>query len=183
MEELIAEAEAALLWAATRFDATRGTRFSGYAVPFVLGALREVCRRSMPLSVPRAEGRQLFAAQRGRETLRQKLQREPTMDELSTLTGIAPARLCLLLTAGERLSGASGAHDAQSAPTDSFEDRFLLRDALLTLPKPYGQVLWLRFYAGYTQREAAQHLSVTQPQISKWEKTARAMLKARLTTP
>ena len=38
-EELIGEAEAALLWAAARFDAHRGVRFSTYAIPFVLGAL------------------------------------------------------------------------------------------------------------------------------------------------
>ena len=56
-EELIGEAEAALLWAAARFDARRGVRFSTYAIPFVLGALRELCRRAGPMHVPRAEAR------------------------------------------------------------------------------------------------------------------------------
>ena len=48
-EELIGEAEAALLWAAARFDKSRGVRFSTYAIPFVLGALRELCRRAAPM--------------------------------------------------------------------------------------------------------------------------------------
>ena len=44
MEELIAEAEAALLYAASRFDEERGVRFSTYAIPVVLGALKDLCR-------------------------------------------------------------------------------------------------------------------------------------------
>lgn len=52
MEELIGEAEAALLWAAARFDEKRGARFSTYAIPFALGALRELCRRNAPMNIP-----------------------------------------------------------------------------------------------------------------------------------
>ena len=53
MEELIGEAEAALLWAAVRFDEKRGVRFSTYAIPFALGALRELCRRNALMHIPR----------------------------------------------------------------------------------------------------------------------------------
>ena len=67
MEELIGEAEAALLWAASRFDENRGVRFSTYAVPVVLGALRDLCRRAQPMHVPRSDLRLLSAAQRARE--------------------------------------------------------------------------------------------------------------------
>ena len=64
MEELIGEAEAALLWAASRFDEKRGARFSTYAIPFALGALRELCRRNAPMNIPREELRLLTAAER-----------------------------------------------------------------------------------------------------------------------
>ena len=75
MEELIGEAEAALLWAASRFDESRGVRFSTYAVPVVLGALQELCRRAGPMHVPRAEGRILAQAHKARQALRERLQR------------------------------------------------------------------------------------------------------------
>ena len=72
MEELIGEAEAALLWAASRFDEKRGARFSTYAIPFALGALRELCRRNAPMNVPREELRLLAAAERRREEWQQE---------------------------------------------------------------------------------------------------------------
>ena len=71
-EELIGEAEAALLWAASRFDPDRGIRFSTYAIPFVLGALRELCRRAAPMHVPRADLRVMLAAETAREELRRR---------------------------------------------------------------------------------------------------------------
>ena len=77
MEELIGEAEAALLWAASRFDEKRGVRFSTYAIPFALGALRELCRRNAPMNIPREELRLLTAAERRREEWQQENGREP----------------------------------------------------------------------------------------------------------
>ena len=70
MEELIGEAEAALLFAMSRFDENRGVRFSTYAIPVVLGALRELCRRAAPMHVPRSEQRILTQADRARAALR-----------------------------------------------------------------------------------------------------------------
>ncbi len=46
MEELLQEARTAICVAQTRFCPERGLCFSTYAVPVVLGALRECCRRA-----------------------------------------------------------------------------------------------------------------------------------------
>ena len=182
-EELIGEAEAALLWAASRFDEGRGTRFSTYAIPFVLGALRELCRSASPMRVPRAEQRVLAAARDARDALRAEYSREPTIAELSARVGVEPERLCLMLSAQERMAApsvdVSEAVDLASA-RDLFEDWVLLRDAISRLPKPYAQVLWLRFAVGLSQAEAAARLSTTQSCLSRWEQKARALLRERL---
>lgn len=181
-EELIGEAEAALLWAAARFDARRGVRFSTYAIPFVLGALRELCRRAGPMHVPRAEARILTAVESARGRLNAREGREPTVGELAQEVGVEPALLGEMLAARDRMRRADGTLDAQTAfaPQESFEDWVLLKDALTRLPTPYAQVLWLRFAQGWSQADLAARFGVGQPQISRWERRGKELLKQGL---
>ena len=112
-EELIGEAEAALLWAAARFDARRGVRFSTYAIPFVLGALRELCRRAGPMHVPRAEARILTAVESARGKLNAREGREPTVRELAQAVGVEPGLLGEMLAARDRMRRTDGALDVR----------------------------------------------------------------------
>lgn len=181
-EELIAEAEAALLWAASRFDEHRGTRFSTYAIPFVLGALRELCRRAAPMHVPRADLRVLCAAEGARDALRRREGREPTMTELGAAVGVEAQRLGAMLAARERMLSVDSKHDASGAEmaTGCFEDWVLLKDSVMTLEKPFAQVLWLRFGVGFSQAEVASRFGVSQPQLSRWEQRGKELLRERL---
>lgn len=181
-EELIGEAEAALLWAAARFDARRGVRFSTYAIPFVLGALRELCRRAGPMHVPRAEARILTAVESARGKLNAREGREPTVRELAQAVGVEPGLLSEMLAARDRMRRADGALDVQtaSAPGEGFEDWVLLKDTLTRLPSPYAQVLWLRFGQGWSQARLAERFGVGQPQISRWERKGKELLRQAL---
>lgn len=181
-EELIGEAEAALLWAAARFDARRGVRFSTYAIPFVLGALRELCRRAGPMHVPRAEARILTAVESARGKLNAREGREPTVRELAQAVGVEPGLLGEMLAARDRMRRTDGALDVQtaSAPSEGFEDWVLLKDALTRLPSPYAQVLWLRFGQGWSQARLAERFGVGQPQISRWERKGKELLRQAL---
>ena len=181
-EELIGEAEAALLWAAARFDARRGVRFSTYAIPFVLGALRELGRRAGPMHVPRAEARILTAVESARGKLNAREGREPTVRELAQAVGVEPGLLGEMLAARDRMRRADGALDVQtaSAPGEGFEDWVLLKDTLTRLPSPYAQVLWLRFGQGWSQARLAERFGVGQPQISRWERKGKELLRQAL---
>ena len=181
-EELIGEAEAALLWAAARFDPRRGVRFSTYAIPFVLGALRELCRRAGPMHVPRAEARILTAVETARGELNAREGREPTVGELAQAVGVEPGLLGEMLAARDRMRRADGALDLQTAclSDEGFEDWVLLKDTLARLPSPYAQVLWLRFGQGWSQARLAERFGVGQPQISRWERRGKELLRQEL---
>lgn len=183
-EELIGEAEAALLWAASRFDESRGTRFSTYAIPFVLGALRELCRKAAPMHIPRNDIRVLSAAEHAREALRRQSGREPTIGELGDVIGVEPERLSMMLAARERMQNAQGDVDPRelnaASDQEGFEDMVLLKDMIGSLGRPYAQVLWLRFGVGFSQMEVAQRLGISQSQLSRWEKCGRDMLREKL---
>lgn len=181
-EELIGEAEAALLWAAARFDARRGVRFSTYAIPFVLGALRELCRRAGPMHVPRAEARILTAVESARGKLNAREGREPHRAGTGTGRGRGAGLLGEMLAARDRMRRTDGALDVQtaSAPGEGFEDWVLLKDTLTRLPSPYAQVLWLRFGQGWSQARLAERFGVGQPQISRWERKGKELLRQAL---
>lgn len=183
LEELIGEAEAALLWAAARFDPSRGARFASYAVPFALGALRELCRRNAPMHVPRGELRILCAAESERDDLRARLGREPTVAELSERLNVSADRLSQMLCARERMRSVAldGQEEALALCGDKgFEERVLLKDALRRLGRPYAQVLWLRYFAGLSQADIAARFHVAQPQVSRWESAGKALLRESL---
>ena len=178
MEELIAEAEAALLWAASRFDETRGVRFSTYAIPVVLGALRELCRSACPMHVPRSEQRLLAQAEKSRQQLITSLRREPSLRELSYAIGADAQQLGEMLAAQERMRHMDGDPDWNLASgTERFEDWILSLEVIRALPRPYAQVLWLRLVIGASQAEIACRMGVGQPQISRWEKEGRKRLQ------
>lgn len=184
MEELIGEAEAALLWAASRFDESRGVRFSTYAIPVALGALRDFCRRAGPMHVPRQEQRVLAAADQAQKDLRQTLGREPAVSEVAQVIGASAAELGQMLAARERMVRAERDPNWELCAADGgFEDWVLCREVIRSLPKPYAQVLWLRCVAGVSQCEAARRLGVGQPQISRWERRGKECLRAALEEP
>jgi len=181
MEELIGEAEAALLWAASRFDESRGVRFSTYAVPVVLGALRELCRRAQPMHVPRSDLRILNATLKARDAFCAAEGREPTIHELAQAVQMEPSRLGEMLAAHERMRSAQSEPDWSTARAeDGFEDWLLLKEAIRSLPRPYPQVLWLRCVMGMPQSEVARRMGVGQPQVSRWEKRGKELLSERL---
>ena len=181
MEELIGEAEAALLWAASRFDESRGVRFSTYAIPVVLGALRELCRAGGAMHVPRSEQRVLHRAAQTRKSLCESLRREPTVCEIAHAMDLSAQRLGQMLAAEERMRTAQGDADLNLAPGGGeFEDWVLTRQLIRSQPAPYAQVLWLRLIVGFSQAETARRLGVGQPQVSRWEKAGRQRLRESL---
>jgi len=180
MEELIAESEAALLWAASRFDESRGVRFSTYAIPVVLGALKQLCRQASPMHVPRGERRMIQQAQAIRARIMEREGREPDVRRVAQELGTDEERLAQMLAANDRMRLSSGALDVTAAQEDGFEDRVLLRGALRSLPAPYAQVVWLGVGLGVGQTEIARKLGVSQPQVSRWEKKGIEMLRQAL---
>lgn len=180
MEELVSEAEAALLWAASRFDPARGARFSTYAVPVVLGALRDLCRRAGPMHVPRAEMRVLTLAAQARERLLQQNGQEPTLADLAREVNVEETLLGEMLCAQERMRSAGGDAQGLAPCTPGFEDWVLLKDAIQRLPAPYAQILWLRHGLGLSQTDLARRFGVSQSRVSRWEERGRELLGAAL---
>ena len=189
-EELIGEAEAALLWAAARFDAHRGVRFSTYAVPMIAGEIKRFLRDDGVVKVSRTVKERSTAIRLAKERLSVQLGREPTLSELSTATGLEPEEIAAAETATLTVasihseSGEEGftleAVLGEGGMEDEVVERLALRSAIDALPERERQVILLRFYKNLTQDRAAKVLGVSQVQVSRIERRAVEHLRQAL---
>ncbi|HCC00022.1 MAG TPA: flagellar biosynthesis protein FliA [Ruminococcaceae bacterium] len=178
-----------LVKAVTGFDLGRGVRFSTYAVPVIMGEMRRLFRDDGPIKISRSLKELSLKATRAREILNKRLCREPTLNELASEMQIDPTEAAQALEAAAApLSLTKTRDDAGNEqadiPVDSDEDqlidRLALKDAILTLPKEFRELIILRYFQGKTQTETARVLGMTQVQVSRKEKKILSILRNHL---
>jgi RNA polymerase sigma-B factor len=180
LEDLEQVAAIGLLNAIDRYDPDRGTAFTSFAVPTILGELRRHFRdRTWALRVPRAQQELLLAIERARDELAASLGHQPTIADLALRLGVseelvlhalelAAARWALPLAA----PGPDG-EDEDDMPGDldagyrRVEHRAVLTRLLATLSAREAQIVLLRFTADLTQDAIASRLGVSQMYVSR----------------
>jgi RNA polymerase sigma-B factor len=183
-----------LLHAIDRFDPTRGTAFSTYAVPTILGELRRHLRdRTWALRVPRQLQELSRRLERVRDERTVVLGRPPTVAELAAELDVGEE---LILQALELATaqytvpfdvvpapGAADDADAEEsvgAVDDGFaraEDRAVLGPLLETLPAGDAQIVALRFCGDLTQDAIARRVGVSQMHVSRVLRRSLAKLR------
>ena len=164
------------------FDESFGTQFSTYAVPKISGEIRRFLRDDGTVKVSRGIKEQAAQIRAARQTLEQRLGREPTVGEISAETGMTPEDIAFAETAagpteslhretneeGFTLELVLGDYQAE----ERMLEQVALRAAVEKLPERERQVVSLRYYHGLTQQSCAKVLHVSQVQISRLERRA-----------
>jgi len=103
LSDLIQEGNIGLMQAVQKFDHRRGTKFSTYATPWIWQAInRAVNDQSRIVRLPGHLVDDLTKLSRARNSLAQKLGRQPTDKELASETGLLPKKIELLLKLSSR---------------------------------------------------------------------------------
>ena len=164
------------------FDLNFGTQFSTYAVPKIAGEIRRFLRDDGTIKVSRSLKEESAAVKAARSVLIARLNREPTLLELSQHTGISPEQIALAETATAKTesihqeTGEDGftlenvLTDTQSE--EQLVEQIALRQAIAGLPEREAMVVKLRYYHGLTQDAVARVLHISQVQVSRIEKKA-----------
>jgi RNA polymerase sigma-B factor len=180
IEDLEQVACIGLLNAIDRFDPDRGTTFSSFAVPTILGELRRHFRdHTWALRVPRQLQELSVRIEHDRDRLTTLLCRPPTIAELSSHLGTGEE---LILQAIE-LSVARRTVPLAPRPEDDedldehlsridngyarAEDRATLAPLLATLRPRDAEIVRLRFREDLTQDAIAERVGVSQMQVSR----------------
>jgi len=164
------------------FDPNYGTQFSTYAVPKISGEIRRFLRDDGSVKVSRGLKEQARIVKTAHDLLEQRLNREPTVSEISEETGlsaeeIACAEAAVSATDSLQRENGEGGITLESVLGDYQQEEKMveslaLRAAVEALPEKERMVILLRFYRSMTQDECAKIMKVSQVQISRIERRA-----------
>jgi RNA polymerase sigma-B factor len=190
IDDLRQVAALGLLNAIDRYDPARGTSFSSYAVPTILGELRRHFRdRTWAMRVPRDQQELVLRLERLHDDLAAELGRRPTVADLSSRLGVDQETVLELLQVALARSAyplaPEGDEDESDRDVPGFpdpgyrrvEDRELLAGLLTELSVREAQVVLLRFHADLTQDAIARRLGLTQMHVSRVLRRSLARLR------
>ena len=172
-------------------DLSQPVAFSTYAVPKIAGEMRRFLRDDGPVKVSRTLRERAFALRQVQTRLERENGHSPRLSDLCRETGLQPEEVLEALQAPRDTDSLDAALPGQDRTLgDILSDRreegalvetLALREAIDRLEPLLRQVILLRYMRDLTQQRIAVILGLTQVQVSRMEKKARAQLKQALT--
>lgn len=169
------------------FDLQYGTQFSTYAVPKISGEIRRFLRDDGVVKVSRSLKERAVMIKTARNQLWNILNRDPTVMEISRMTGLEPEEIALAENATatvESIQQQAGEDGftlesvlSNTETEDTMLERISLQQAIHKLPERERTVVKLRYFHGMTQERISKVLNVSQVQVSRIEKKALLKLK------
>jgi RNA polymerase sigma-B factor len=195
VDDLVQVASLGLIKAIDRFEPGRGTKFTSYAAPTILGELKRHFRdKGWSLHVPRDLQERTLAVSRATETLSKELGRSPKVREVAAHLGCSVEQVLEAHEASASYEAASldaptMREDGESAALvdllgdddASFElvaDREAIASTWRDLPAVEQRVLQLRFVDDLTQREIGERIGYSQMHVSRLLRRALNRLEA-----
>ena len=175
-----------LVKAVNRFDPSLGYRLSTYAVPVILGEIRQLFRDGGSVKLSRSL-RELslkanvicarYKAENGADIGVSSLAEQLGTDIYTASQALNASQTVLSLSG----DGDDGGLDIPiPSPEEALTDRLSLRQAVEALDSDEQSLIRLRYYQHKTQTQTAKALGTTQVQISRREKKILLKLRAQL---
>lgn len=192
-EDLIQIGAIGMLKAIRSFDLSKGTVFSTYAVPLIIGEIRRFLRDDGLIKVSRVYKQQGAKLMKEREKFISEQGREPHIDELAALCGMTPQDASIAIDATANVNSLSaslnGDDDGFTLESTLCEERneidakiehIALTQAISALPPLWRQIVTLRYLKDFSQQATAKILGITQVKVSREEKKIFATLRKEL---
>ncbi|MEI6361959.1 MAG: RNA polymerase sigma factor SigF [Actinomycetes bacterium] len=196
-EDLVQVGTVGLIKAVDRFDPDRGTEFSTYATPTILGEIKRHFRdRTWAIKVPRRLQELNASVAAATDSMTQSLGRAPTVRELAQELDVSEDEVLDALEARHAYATSSfDPADDDDAPARSLadslgevdealaavEDRESLRPLLEALPERERRLILLRFFQNKSQSQIADELGISQMHVSRLLARTLSQLREGLT--
>jgi RNA polymerase sporulation-specific sigma factor len=194
LEDLIQIGMIGMLKAINSFDVERGTAFSTYAVPLIVGEIRRHLRDDGLIRVSRTYKRTGIALMREKNRIMNEEGRDAGIAELAHLVGVSAEEAAISLDAVSPISSLSdNVYGEESRTLDSvipdresadelenLTDRLSLGQAISKMPPEWRKIVLLRYYRDMTQQQVAAELGLSQVKVSREEKKIMTFLRGEL---
>jgi len=183
-----------LVKAIKNFDPAFKVKFSTYAVPMIIGEIKRFLRDDGMIKVSRNTKSLARKIYFDKEELTRRLDREPTIEELSEFCEIDKEDIVFAI---ESASSLQYLHDTihqddgapvllidklseKSADDTDMIDKIALKEALRSLDDKSRQIIMLRYFKDKTQVQVAKMLGISQVQVSRIEKKVLYSMREKL---
>jgi RNA polymerase sigma-B factor len=193
-EDLVQVGCIGLIKAVDRFDPDRRVEFGAFAIPNVAGEIKRYLRdRGWPIKVPRRLQELRPGLSRCSAELSARLERAPTIHEISEWSGVAEKEVAAALATERVQSPVSLSQPGADEPDDAYVDlevldggyeqgehRALLAAGFRSLDARERRVLALQFFAGLSQPQVAHEVGISQIHVSRLTRKALAKLRTEI---
>lgn len=187
-EDLYQVAMLGLMNAKRNYNPDENTKFSTYAYYYILGEINTYIKASNPVKISQDLLRLKGSLIHAKETMTQRLRREPTIEELSVFLEVPMDKIEEAMIATSAVESLDYTYDDENDLYNSFgqpetqmtEDFLDLKNAVQNLPKEEQALIVARYYEGLTQQETSETLGMSQVQVSRKESKILQKLKTSL---
>ena len=193
-EDLVQIGTMGMLKAIRSFEDERGTAFSTYAVPLIVGEIRRHLRDDGIIKISRYHRRLGIELRQAEQRIMNEEGREAHIDELAAACGVDAEEAAMALEAtapvisfSSSTFGEEGtelenciADERDCEEMERLVDRIALGQIIETLQPLWRKIIVLRYYRNLTQQETAEKLGLSQVKISREEKKIMEQLRRLL---
>lgn len=194
LEDLFQIGSIGLIKAIDKFDSTFEVKFSTYAVPMITGEIKRFLRDDGMIKVSRSLKEIAGKVRITKEVLENRLDREPTIEEISHELEIDVEDIIMALESNAEVESlyktiyqgdgnAIYLIDKLEQTKDENEiviDRMALKEIMNSLEEKDRDLIHLRYFCEKTQTEIAKELGISQVQVSRLEKKILKTMRERM---
>lgn len=183
-----------LIKAIDKFDASYEVKFSTYAVPMITGEIKRFLRDDGIIKVSRSLKETAGKVRIAKELLSNKLEREPTIEELGEELDIPTEDIILAMESSSEVESlyktiyqgdgnAIYLIDKLEQDKDENEhmiDKIALKEIISTLDEKERNLIELRYFRDKTQTDIAREMGISQVQVSRLEKRILKVMRERM---
>ncbi|MFF2364114.1 RNA polymerase sigma factor SigF [Streptomyces sp. NPDC058122] len=197
-EDVVQVGMVGLIKAIDRFELTREVEFTSFAVPYIVGEMKRFFRdTSWAVHVPRRLQEARIHLAKATEELRSRLDRDPTVKELSQLMCLSEEEVNEARLASNGYKSASldaavnSSHDeaaladfigAEDGALELVEDFNALAPMIADLDDRERRIIHMRFVDELTQAQIGEHLGISQMHVSRLLNRTLAKLREGMLT-
>ncbi len=177
-----------LIKAVDKFDESKGFAFSTYAVPVIMGEIRQFFRDDSTVKISRSIKDTARKVSALREELTNLKGREPTVGEIAELSGLTKEEIAMamnsVLPVFSLTPGDDDTKEEFDIPVESHDkdisDKIALLQVIDTLDEKDKMLIKCRYFDEMNQTKTAQIIGITQVQVSRREKKLLSILRSKL---